>query len=110
MTPDQLGGWIGGTIGCVLGVLGAAIGTYFSIRNARPGKERAYMVRWSIAFGIGVTVFVGLLIALPSPYSFLLWIPYGILLPLTIKTCNKGVARIRAEEAQHDEKDGPADS
>ena len=118
MTSGQLGGLIGGITGGVLGALGGAIGTYFSIRNARPGRERAYMVRCAIICWIAVTIFVALLFLLPSPYRFILWIPYGVLLPVGIIKGNKGIARIRAEEAQNDEKDlvdvvdknGPADN
>jgi hypothetical protein len=33
------------------------------------------------------------------PYNFLLWIPYGIALPLAILWCNRRQQRIRVEES-----------
>jgi len=36
--------------------------------------------------------------ALPMPWRFLLWIPYGILLPLGIFFWNRKQQRIREEE------------
>jgi hypothetical protein len=41
---------------------------------------------------------VGVLM-LPKPYDFLLWILYGIALPLSIRRCNRHQLRIRTEAA-----------
>lgn len=92
-------GLVGGIVGSVLGLAGGVIGTYFSIRNTNGPRERAFMVRMSALAWLGITVFLALLLLLPDPWRFLVWIPYGILLPLFIVRANRGQARIRAEEA-----------
>ena len=91
-------GLIGGIIGSILGLLGGVVGTWFSIRNTNGPRERTFMVRFSIITWIAVTLFLIAVIALPSPYRFLVWIPYGIALPLGIRHCNRRQAQIRAEE------------
>ena len=98
MDADTLAGIIGGAIGSVLGLIGGIVGTYFSIKNTNSPRERRYMIRWAVGCWVGLGIFLGLMIALPNPYRMLLWAPYGIALPLAIRSCNKGVAKIRAEE------------
>jgi hypothetical protein len=77
-------GILGGIIFSVSpGVLGGAVGTYFSIKNTSGPRERAFMIRVSIFTWIAVSIFVAASMQLPKPYNRL-WIPYGIALPLTI--------------------------
>jgi hypothetical protein len=83
-----------------LGVLGGAIGTYFSIKNTRGPKERAFIVRVSIRTWIAVSIFVAALMLIPKPYNLLLWIPYAIALPVTIVRWNRKQMEIRREEAR----------
>lgn len=92
-------GLIGGLLGCVLGIAGGAIGTYFSIKNTNGPIERKFMVKVSVWTWIALTIFLVLLIILPSPYRFLMWVPYGIMLPLGIRHINKRQAEIRAMES-----------
>ena len=91
-------GLIGAILGGALGVAGGVIGTYFSIKNTKGPMERAFMVKASVVTWAAVVVFVGLMFLLPSPYRYLLWIPYGILLPLGILKMNKRLAEIRNAE------------
>jgi hypothetical protein len=100
---------VGGIIGGGLGVLGGAIGTYFSIKNTSGPLERAFMIRISVVTWFLVTAFVCGLLALPRPFNFLLWVPYGIALPLGILWCNRRQNRIRAEEAALNGPDAPRD-
>ena len=93
-------GWIGGIIGCVIGLAGGVIGTYCSIRNTDSPRERAFMVKMGIVCWVGAIAFLALLLLLPGPWRHLLWAPYGILLPVFIIQCNKRQARIRREEAE----------
>lgn len=93
-------GWIGGILGAVLGTLGGAVGTYFSIKNTKGPRERAFMVRCAVIAWIAIFVFVGLLVLIPSPYRFLLWVPYGVVLPLAIRFCNRKQEAIRKAEGQ----------
>lgn len=91
-------GLIGAILGGALGVAGGVIGTYFSIKNTKGPMERAFMVKASVVTWVVVVVFVGLMFLLPSPYRYLLWIPYGILLPFGILKINKRLAEIRNAE------------
>lgn len=92
-------GLIGGLVGGGLGVVGGAIGTYFSIKNTLGPRERSFMVKVSVIAWVAITVFLIGLLMLPKPYNFLLWAPYGIALPLSIRWCNQRQLNIRAAEA-----------
>ena len=91
-------GMVGGVVGGVLGLAGGAIGTYFSIRNTAGPREREFMVRVAIVAWLAITAFVVALYLLPSPYQWLLWLPYGIGLVAGIPWCNRRQVRIRNEE------------
>lgn len=93
-------GLVGGIIGGVIGLLGGAAGTYLSIRNTSGLREREFMIRVALMTWILVTAFLIGLMMLPRPYNFLLWAPYGIVLPLGIVWCNRRQRAIRAEEAR----------
>ena len=94
-------GMIGGIIGGLCGVAGGIIGTYCSIKNTNGSQERAFMIKVSVIGWIAILVFLGLMFALPNPYRYFLWIPYGILLPLAIVTGNRKQQKIRQEESQN---------
>jgi len=87
-----------GIIGAVIGIAGGAFGTYLSIKNTLGPRERQLMVRASIATWMGVTLFLLLLLLLPSPYRWFLWIPYVVVLPLAILSLNRKQKAIRTEE------------
>ncbi|RPI71770.1 MAG: hypothetical protein EHM45_23090 [Desulfobacteraceae bacterium] len=93
-------GLVGGIIGGVIGLAGGAVGTYFSIKNTNGPRERAFMIKTSIITWVAIILFLGLMFLLPNPYRYLLWIPYGILLPLGIVYGNRVQQRIRKEESQ----------
>lgn len=101
-------GVIGGIVGSVVGVAGGIIGTYFSIKNTNGPRERAFMIKASVVGWIALSLFLGLMFALPNPYGYLLWIPYGILLPLAIVVGNRKQKKIREEESRS--ADGAADA
>jgi hypothetical protein len=94
---EQMIGLIGGIGGAVIGVLGGVFGTWMSLRACRTPAERLMMWRWSLTFWLGVALFGVLMLTLPSPYRFLLWIPYAILLPLAVTRCNADFARARTQ-------------
>jgi cell division protein FtsW (lipid II flippase) len=91
---------IGALIGCIIGLAGGIIGTYFSIRNTKGPRERTFMIKASVVGWIVIGVFLAMLLLLPSPYRWFMWIPYGILLPFGIIFLNKRLAQIRAEESK----------
>lgn len=93
-------GMMGAIVGSALGLLGGAVGTYFSIRNTRGPKERAFVIKATGVTWAAVTLFLAGLLLLPTPYRFLLWIPYAILLPVGIRKWNREQARIRDEESR----------
>jgi hypothetical protein len=92
-------GLIGGIVGGVIGVLGGLVGTYFSIKNTAGPRERAFMIQVSVVAWLAVTVFLIGLLMLPRPFNFLLWVPYGVALPLGILWCNRRQRALRVEEA-----------
>jgi hypothetical protein len=92
-------GLIGGLVGGTLGLAGGAIGTYFSIRNTKGPRERFFMVKVSVIAWVVITAFLLGVLMLPKPYNFLLWVPYGIALPLSVRWCNQRQLKIRTEEA-----------
>lgn len=92
-------GIVGGIIGSVLGLAGGAVGTYFSIRNTKGPLARAFMIKVAIVAWVAIIVFIMLVLVLPQPYNYLMWIPYGILLPLGIVKCNKQLAKLRQGES-----------
>ena len=94
-------GYIGAIIGCTIGLIGGLIGTYCSIRNTNGPKERAFMIKASIAVWAGILLFLDLMYFLPNPYRHLLWIPYSVLLPLGIIYGNKIQQKIRREELEN---------
>ena len=91
-------GIVGGIVGGILGLAGGAIGTYASIKNTLGPRERQFMVRTAIATCVLVILFVVLLFVLPNPYRWLIWIPYGVALPLAIVALNRKQQAIRLEE------------
>jgi hypothetical protein len=95
-------GFIGGIVGGAIGVLGGVVGTYFGVKNTAGPRERRFMIRVSVVTWLAVTAFLVGLLVLPYPFNFLLWIPYGIALPLGILWCNRRQRTIRAEEAAID--------
>ena len=91
-------GTVGGILGVVAGLAGGAVGTFASIKNTGGPRERQFMVRAAGAAWVGITLFLVLLFVLPSPYRWLIWIPYGVALPLAIVALNRKQQAIRSAE------------
>lgn len=100
MIPGAVWGWAGGIAGGILGLVGGIIGTYFSIKNVKGPLERSFMIRSAVVCWIAILVFLSLLLGLPSPYRFFMWIPYSLLLPLGIILGNRRQQAIRRQESQ----------
>ncbi|MCF7855776.1 MAG: hypothetical protein K9N51_13325 [Candidatus Pacebacteria bacterium] len=101
MSTGVMWGWIGGILGGIIGLIGGIIGTYFSIKNTNGPRERSFMIRSAVIFWVGGIIFLTLLLALPNPYRWFVWIPYGILLPLAITFGNRKQQAIRLEESRN---------
>ncbi|MCU0856822.1 MAG: hypothetical protein MUC65_00270 [Pontiellaceae bacterium] len=106
MSNGAMWGWIGGIAGSVLGLAGGIIGTYFSIRNTNGPLERSFMIKSAVVCWIAILIFLGLLLGLPDPYRYFMWIPYSILLPLGIICGNRRQQAIRQQESQKEQVDG----
>ena len=91
-------GMIGGIIGGVIGLAGGIVGSYFSIRNTDGPKERAFMIKATVVFWFLGIIFVALLLLIKSPYKWLLWLPYSLILPLSIRYVNNKIIQIKKEE------------
>jgi hypothetical protein len=93
-------GMLGGIAGSILGVCGALFGTYCSIKNTAGPRERRFMIQNALIAWILIALFVALVLLLPNPYKWLIFIPYGTLLPIAITVCNRKQRQIKAEEAK----------
>ncbi len=97
MSPAELG-LIGGIAGIVIGLIGGIVGTYFSIRNAKGEKERAFIMRtasllWLIIIVMAVTAYL-----IPSPYKVFAFSPVWFILPFIIIYLNKKQRELRKSE------------
>jgi hypothetical protein len=95
MDPGAIGGWVGSAVG----VLGGVIGTYFTIKNTKGPRERAFTIKASIICWLFVVSFLAGLWLIPPWYNMLLWAPYPILLMFGVRKWNQTQLRIRQEEA-----------
>jgi hypothetical protein len=102
MNATQWVGVIGAATGIIVGFAGGIYGTLNSLRYARGPREKQFLIRASIACWIGITIFILLLLFLPLPFRYFLWIPYAVLLTQGINYWNKRQQRIREEESQMD--------
>ena len=92
-------GMTGGIVGSAIGIAGGLFGAYCSIKSTKGPKEREFVIRATVICFLAVAVFLACLFLLPSPYRFLLWIPYAILLPFGIVKWNRAQAQIRRDES-----------
>lgn len=98
MDTGVMWGVIGGIGGAVIGLVAGGIGTYFSIRNTGGPRERAFMVKAAAVCWLALLVFLGLLLALPNPVRWLVWVPFSILLPVGVLYVNRRQQATRQEE------------
>lgn len=92
-------GMWGAVIGCLLGLGGGVAGTYLSIKNTRGYAQRRFMIKAAVVTWISLALFLGLLIGLPFPYGFIMWVPYGIFLPMGITYMNRRLQQIAVRES-----------
>ena len=83
-----------GLIGSVIGVLGGIVGTYLGIKRVANDVQRKFMIRCAVFVWIFVLAFVALLIFLPAPWKYIIFVPYGIGLPIAIIWGNKRLAQL----------------
>jgi Ca2+/Na+ antiporter len=89
--------------GSAIGLLGAAIGTYFSIKSTRTPAERRFVVKVSIGVWVVGTLLMGLPLVLALAGIIQRWVfwamfpLYFILLGLTMRWANRRQASFRKE-------------
>ena len=83
----------------IIGLMGGILGSYFSIKRAIDSKEKAFIIKIVIAGWIGTTIFLALLFLTPTPYRIFIFVPYSIIMTITIIKGNKILAKIRKEES-----------
>ena len=104
MNAGQIGGIIGivvGSLGGVVGILGGVVGTFFSIKNTKSPRERAFMIQVSIVCWVFVLAFVLGMCLIPGFYKLLLVPFYVVGLVAGILLANRKQAKIRLEESNH---------
>lgn len=69
-------GLVGGIAGGVVGVMGGIVGTYFSIKNTKGPKERAFAIRAAALCWLGGSAFLACVFLLPPYWRLLLWVVY----------------------------------
>jgi len=100
MDPSTLG-LIGGIVGSVIGVLGAFIGTYFSIKSTKTAAERRFAVKCALGVWVAGTLLIGLPLVLflakliPQWLYWVTYIMFYILLVPTILWANKRQVALR---------------
>ena len=52
-------------------------------------------MKWAVAFWVGISLFLAVLLAVPPAYRGLVWIPYAPLLVWAIVACNRGQQKFR---------------
>jgi len=91
---NSIAGLVGGILGCV----GGAIGTYFSIRNTNTAAERRFMVRASVWIWLSVILYLVILFQIPPAWRWVLSIPYAVLLSIGASYINRRQAALREPE------------
>jgi hypothetical protein len=90
---------LGGIVGSAIGILGGIVGTYFSIKNTRGPRERAFVIKASLVAWVLLGGFLVGLLLLPVSLRYWLWLPYVVILPLGIRAWNRKQSTIRQEES-----------
>ena len=92
-------GLVGGIAGGLIGLMGAAIGTYCSIRNTNGPRERAFVIRSAVGLGGAVTVLAVAPWFAPPIVRTMVTACFGLALAPVILFLNRRQDRIRREEA-----------
>ncbi len=100
MDPHTVG-LIGGIAGGILGLMGGAAGTYFSLKSARSPHEWRLIIKVSILFITAVAGFLILLWFTPVSIRPLVWLPYLPLLYWGIRSTNQKLLQLREAEAEN---------
>lgn len=87
--------YIGGSIGIVLGIAGGYFGVRASLRNTTSAVERRLVWRFSAIVLLLIAILLAGIALIPPPYNWLTWIPYTILLVISIRIANRLQSELR---------------
>jgi len=95
--PGRIG-LVGGIAGGLIGLMGAAIGTYFSVRNTNGPRERAFVIRSAVGLWVAILALaIGSWFATPTVRSLVAALFFLAIAP-AIRLLNRRQQRIRGEE------------
>ena len=96
-------GWTGILVALVLGLAAVVLSAYNIFKYVQNPRERGILLLHSVAGGCVTAVFLSLLFNLPSPYRFLLWIPYLLLIVLLIVLAKHALKRVAYKKTGEDQ-------
>lgn len=96
----QNAGLVAGLVGGGIGVVGGVVGTFYGLANATGPRERAFVLRMAVVMWAAMIAFLLGLWLVPRPFNVLLWLPYGVLLPLAIRRMNRRQEALRRAEVE----------
>lgn len=94
---DELLAYLGGGLGALLGLAGGYYGVRASLKGAKSDAERRLVWRFSAAILVLIGLLMAGLLLIPAPYNMLTWIPYAIVLLLSIQYANRLQAELRTQ-------------
>jgi peptidoglycan/LPS O-acetylase OafA/YrhL len=94
--------WMG-IAGAAVGIAGGIVGTLASFRRARSHAERRYVLKCALGLGVLIGLFLVGLTLLPRQQHPWLWMAYVVVLPMAIMAVNRGEAKMRADNHEHDQ-------
>jgi len=101
---DAEWGWIGGIAGGVIGTLGGVIGSWASIRNARPGRARRFViwsvaVMWLVLAAVSTLIILAIAGVLPKWVLWTTQMVFFVALGPAIVLGNRHLSRLDRDEA-----------
>jgi hypothetical protein len=92
--------YLGGSLGVVLGLAGGYFGVRASLKNAKSAEERRLVWRFSAAVLAMIALLMAGLVLLPPPFNWLTWLPYTIVLVISIRYANRLQDELRQQAVQ----------
>ena len=86
--------------GVVVLILGGALATAVSLANTRGPRERAFVAKVCAGGWVAAIALVAGLVLIPRPFGFLLWLPFGIAVPLALTKARRHQQQIRTAEGE----------
>lgn len=96
---NEMFGLVGGLFGSIIGIIGGATATYYSIKTTKGPKEKSYMIKLALSCWLILASLIAISIFfIPIQYKSYYSILYMLMLFLTIKYGNKKQQEIRESE------------